>query len=166
MMEYPKLWERLAAALIDWLIYTVVTFAVLMIASTFSFQSSAMLRIAGFVGMLLSVAIIIGYKVLFEGGRLQATPGKLAFGLQVVDAEGRRPSWMRALLRTWPWWIYLVTAITQLLLVGYWINAIVWLALLALLFTMKLPPGARCLHDTTSGLFVVKTSHGLVGRGG
>lgn len=165
MVEYPKLWERLGAALVDWLLYTVVTFAFLLIASAFGFQNATLLRMVGFVAMLLNIGIMVGYKVLFEAGRLQATPGKLVFGLQVVDAEGRRPSWKRALVRTWPWWMFVVTAITQLMLVGYWINGIVWLGLLALLFSMLLPPGARCLHDITAGLYVVKTGPGLVGRG-
>jgi uncharacterized RDD family membrane protein YckC len=164
MTEYPKLWERLGAALVDWLLYTVFTFVFLQVCLQFSFSSIALLRIIGFVGALLDVALIVGFKVLFESGRLQATPGKLVFGLQVIDGEGRRPSWMRGLVRTWPWWIYVIPAITQLLLVGYWVNGIIWLGLLGILFTVMLPPGARGLHDITSGLYVVKTRPGLIGR--
>ncbi|MGH7005194.1 MAG: RDD family protein [Alphaproteobacteria bacterium] len=163
-MEYPKFWERLAAALIDWLLYTVFTLAVVGVVSQFAFGAVTGLRLVGFLAMILVVVLIVGYKVLFEAGRLQATPGKLVFGLRVVDANGGRPGLMPALLRTWPWWAFLITAITQVMLVGYWVNALVWLGLLGVLFTYLLPPGGRCLHDLTAGLYVVKDGPGMIGR--
>ncbi len=164
-MQYPKAWERLTAAFIDWLLYTVFAFAVLqLLLSAFSFGTVAMQRIVGFLAVLLTTLLVIAYKVMFESGRLQATPGKLVFGLKVVDANGGRAGWVPVLLRTWPWWAYLITAITQILLVGYWVHGIIWLGLLALFATVVLPPGGRCLHDITAGLHVVKAGPGMVGR--
>lgn len=162
-MQYPKLWERLGAALIDWLLYTCLTFTLMLVLSVFYFGSAALTRIVGFLTMIVVTLIIIGYKVLFEAGRPQATPGKMVFGLAVVDTNGARAGWLPVLLRTWPWWAFLITAITQILLVGYWVNGLIWLALLGLFFTFLLPPGGRCLHDITAGLMVVKAGPGLFG---
>jgi uncharacterized RDD family membrane protein YckC len=162
-MQYPKLWERLSAALIDWLLYTVFAFALAQILMTFAGGSLALLRIVGFVAMVLATLLIIGYKVLFEAGRFQATPGKLVFGLKVVDGNGGRAGWLPVALRTWPWWAYFITAITQILLVGYWVNGLIWLGLLGLFFTFLLPPGGRCLHDITAGLNVIKAGPGMLG---
>jgi len=164
-MQYPKAWERFAAAFIDWLIYSLFNFAFfLLLVTAFTFSSIAMQRIIGFFAMMAATFLIIGYKVLFESGRLQATPGKLVFGLKVVDANGGRAGWLPVLLRTWPWWVYLITAITQILLVGYWVHGIIWLGLIGLFFTILLPPGGRCLHDITSGLHVIKDGPGMMAR--
>lgn len=164
-MQYPKAWERLSAAFIDWLLYTVFSFAFFFLLLTaFSLGSVAMSRVVGFLAMLLATLLIIAYKVMFEAGRLQATPGKLVFGLQVVDAGGGRAGWIPVLLRTWPWWAYLITAITAILLAGYWVHGIIWLGLAALFVTIVLPPGGRCLHDITAGLHVVKAGPGMMGR--
>jgi len=163
-MQYPKAWERLAAAFIDWLLYTVFALAFTGVLSQFILGSVAMQRIIGFFAMLLITLLIIAYKVMFEAGRLQATPGKLVFGLKVVDAGRARAGWVPVLLRTWPWWAYLITAITQILLVGYWVHGIIWLGLVALFVTVVLPPGGRCLHDITAGLHVIKAGPGMVGR--
>jgi uncharacterized RDD family membrane protein YckC len=162
-MQYPKAWERFAAAFVDWLLYSVFVFAFTLLLMAFAFGSVAMQRILGFFAMLAATFLIIGYKVVFESGRLQATPGKLLFGLKVVDANGARAGWLPVLLRTWPWWVYLITAITQILLVGYWVHGIIWLGLIALFFTILLPPGGRCLHDMTAGLHVVKGGPGMMG---
>jgi uncharacterized RDD family membrane protein YckC len=84
--------------------------------------------------------------------------------LKVADANGARAGWLPVLLRTWPWWAYLITAITQILLVGYWVHGIIWLGLAGLFVTILLPPGGRCLHDITAGLHVVKAGPGMMGR--
>lgn len=163
-MQYPKAWERFAAAFVDWLLYTVFNFGLILVLTSFAFGSVAMQRIMGFVAMLAAALLIVAYKVLFESGRLQATPGKLVFGLKVADAGGGRAGWVPVLLRTWPWWAFFITAITQILLVGYWVHGIIWLGLVGLFATIVLPPGGRCLHDITAGLHVVKDGPGMVGR--
>jgi uncharacterized RDD family membrane protein YckC len=163
-MQYPKAWERLAAAFIDWLLYTVFALALTGVISQFILGSLAMQRILGFFALLLVALLIVAYKVMFEAGRFQATPGKLVFGLKVVDAHGGRAGWVPVLLRTWPWWAYLITAITAILLVGYWVHGIIWLGLIGLFATIVLPPGGRCLHDITAGLHVIKAGPGMVGR--
>ena len=163
-MQYPRAWERFAAALIDWLIYAVffITFMSTLLA-VLAFSSVALLRIVGFFAAVAATFLIIGYKLVFESGRLQATPGKLVFGLKVVDAGGAPARWLPVLLRTWPWWVFLITALTQIFLVGYWVHGIIWLALFALFFTFFLPPGGRCLHDLTTGLHVIKAGPGMMG---
>ena len=163
-MEYPKFWERLAAALIDWLLYSVFALGFYLLILQFAFSSTTGLRLFGFIALILATLLIAGYKVLFESGRTQATPGKMVFGLKVVDANGGRPGLMPALLRTWPWWTYLIIAITQIMLVGLWVTGLIWLALLGVLCTYLLPPGGRCVHDITAGLYVVKDGPGLIGR--
>jgi uncharacterized RDD family membrane protein YckC len=163
-MQYPRIWERFAAAFVDWLIYTVFNLALTGVLSQFIFGSGAMQRLVGFFAMMLTTLVIIAYKVMFEGGRLQATPGKLVFGLKVADANGGRVGWAPALLRTWPWWVYFITVFTQIFLVGYWVHGIIWLGLLGLFFTILLPPGGRCLHDITAGLHVIKSGPGMMGR--
>jgi uncharacterized RDD family membrane protein YckC len=162
-MQYPRLGERLGAALIDWLLYTVLAMGLTLVLQQFAFGSTAMIRIVGFVAMIVVTLLIIGYKVIFEAGRPQATPGKMVFGLKVVNGQGARAGWLPVLLRTWPWWAFFITAITQILLVGYWVNGLIWLALLILFFTFLLPPGGRCLHDITAGLNVIKAGPGLLG---
>jgi uncharacterized RDD family membrane protein YckC len=163
-MQYPKAWERFAAAFVDWLLYTVFNLALTGVLAQFIFGSLAMQRIFGFFALLLAALLIVAYKVMFEAGRLQATPGKLVFGLKVVDAGGGRAGWIPVLLRTWPWWAYFITAITSILLVGYWVHGIIWLGLLGLFATIVLPPGGRCLHDITAGLHVIKAGPGMLGR--
>lgn len=163
-MQYPKAWERFAAAVIDWLLYTVFNIALLGVLLQFAFSSIAMQRVMGLLAMLLTTLVIIAYKVMFEAGRLQATPGKLVFGLKVADANGARAGWVPVLLRTWPWWVYFITVFTQVFLVGYWVHGIIWLGLVGLFFTILLPPGGRCLHDITAGLHVVKGGPGMMGR--
>lgn len=163
-MQYPKAWERFAAAFIDWLLYTVFNLALTGVISQFIIGSLAMQRILGFVALLLAALLIVAFKVMFEAGRFQATPGKLVFGLKVVDAVGGRAGWIPVLLRTWPWWAYLITAITQILLVGYWVHGIIWLGLIGLFATIVMPPGGRCLHDITAGLHIIKAGPGMVGR--
>ena len=160
-MQYPKAWERFAAAFIDWLIYTVFSLAFTGVLSQFIFSSLAMQRIIGFFALMAATFLIVVYKVMFESGVLQATPGKLVFGLKVVDANGARAGWLPVLLRTWPWWVYFITALTQILLVGYWVHGIIWLGLLGIFFTFFLPPGGRCIHDATAKMYVVKSGPGL-----
>ncbi len=163
-MQYPKARERFAAAFVDWLLYTVFNLAFTGVVAQFIFGSLAMQRILGFFALLLAALLIVAYKVMFEAGRLQATPGKLLFGLKVVDASGGRAGWVPVLLRTWPWWAYFITAITSILLVGYWVHGIIWLGLLGLFVTIILPPGGRCVHDITAGLHVIKAGPGMMGR--
>lgn len=163
-MSYPRLWERLGAALVDWLIVTVFTYAFVVIVGFFAFGATGLTRVLSFVGFALAALMAVAYKVVFEAGRLQATPGKLVFGLIVVDGDGARPGWLPALIRTWPWWLLLILPVTQMLFVGYWVHGIVWLLWLVLFFTILVPPGGRCLHDQIARLFVMKAGPGLIGR--
>lgn len=49
--------------------------------------------------VLLYALLALAWSVAFEASRWQATPGKRLLGLRVVDADGHRPTFRRALLR-------------------------------------------------------------------
>lgn len=53
----------------------------------------------GPVGVLGAFVFFLAYSAGFEGSSIQATPGKLALGLRVVDVDGARLTWPRALAR-------------------------------------------------------------------
>jgi uncharacterized RDD family membrane protein YckC len=91
---YAGFWWRALAALLDWIILTVIDGLV-----AFAVGIEAMLR-EGFSsqGPIAIYTTIIGllYFPLLESSRLRATPGKLACGLMVVDEDGRQIGFARA----------------------------------------------------------------------
>jgi uncharacterized RDD family membrane protein YckC len=52
------------------------------------------------IAMALNLVVGLAYPA-FESSKLQATPGKVVFGLVVTDIDGTRPSYARALARAW-----------------------------------------------------------------
>src|SRR5687767_1183510 len=109
-MQYPQWWERLVAGIIDGVIMAIVVLIIGMIFGLMAGSSLTALRILGFIAVLINTALIIGYKVFFESGKWQATPGKMALGLTVVDESGQRAPIQQVFLRTWPWWLNLLGA--------------------------------------------------------
>jgi uncharacterized RDD family membrane protein YckC len=87
------------------------------------------------------VAIALVYGVAFERSPWQATPGKRALGLAVVDERGRRITAGHALLR-------------------FCAGALSWLTLNLGHAMAALPPQHLTLHDRISGTRVVRTSAG------
>jgi uncharacterized RDD family membrane protein YckC len=85
------------------------------------------------------VAVALIYDVAFERSPWQATPGKRALGLAVVDERGRRITAGHALLR-------------------FCAGALSWLTLNLGHAMAALPPQHLALHDRTSGTRVVRTS--------
>jgi uncharacterized RDD family membrane protein YckC len=79
-------WRRVAAFLIDGVVIGGVAY---LAGKTFSADGAA---IAAF-------AFFVIYSAGFEGSALQATPGKLAMGMRVLDVEGARMTWGRSLSR-------------------------------------------------------------------
>jgi len=99
-------WRRCAAMLIDGLLLGVAMAVVQVVVGAGAigaFASSGdsgagLLALAGSM-MLLFVIAFVGqwlYFALFESGAMQATPGKRALGLKVVDDEGERIGFGRA----------------------------------------------------------------------
>ncbi|MGJ7904664.1 RDD family protein, partial [Lysobacter sp. 1R34A] len=109
-------WKRLAAYMIDSLLVGIAYYAVSMVltvglvgfglSSASGLSSSAWLENPGVaIAVLMGVVytciglISAAYYAGFESSSMQATLGKLAVGIKVVDADGRRLTRMRALGR-------------------------------------------------------------------
>jgi uncharacterized RDD family membrane protein YckC len=106
-------WKRLAAYVIDSLLIGITYYAVSTMLFVLVFASGlfggdaaswAQNAGAGVWMLVVAVYVIIGlisvaYYVGFESSAMQATLGKLAVGVKVVDSEGRRLTRMRALGR-------------------------------------------------------------------
>jgi uncharacterized RDD family membrane protein YckC len=161
-MQYPQWWERLIAALIDGIILAVVGFVIATIFVAMGGYSITAVRILGLFAALINTAIYVGYKVFFEAGAWQATPGKMIFGLKVVDDRGQRANLQQVVLRTWPWWLSLLSVFGAVLLIAWVINLIVFLALVAIFASFFMTPVGRCLHDRTAGLHVIKAGPGMI----
>lgn len=98
--------RRLGAYLIDGLLLGSAYYVVLMIGSVLiavamaSKGNSEAVAITGGVLLALAYALMsYFYYVGMERSKLQATVGKLALGIKVVDAGGRRLGWGRASAR-------------------------------------------------------------------
>src|SRR6185503_7489187 len=159
-MQYPQWWERLVAGLIDGIIMAIVVFLISFILVAIGGSSLTAIRILGFIAALISTALVVGYKVFFESGTWQATPGKMVFGLKVVDEGGQRAPIKQVFMRTWPWWLNLLGALGALLLIGTALNLLIALAIIGIFCTFFMPPGGRCIHDTTAKMYVIKAGPG------
>jgi hypothetical protein len=82
--------------------------------------------------------------------------------LKVVDESGQRAPVQQVLMRTWPWWLNLLGAIGALLLIGTVLNILIVLAIIAIFCTFFMPPGGRCIHDTTAKMYVIKAGPGML----
>jgi uncharacterized RDD family membrane protein YckC len=79
---YAGFWKRLAAYIIDDLIISAATFALIFVS----------------MGLLYPIVIVAGwlYFALMESSEKQATLGKMALGIIVTDMEGKRISFGKA----------------------------------------------------------------------
>jgi uncharacterized RDD family membrane protein YckC len=161
-MQYPQWWERLVAGIIDGVIMAIVVIIISTILVAIGGSSLTAIRILGFIAALISTALVVGYKVFFESGTWQATPGKMVFGLKVVDEGGQRAPLQQVLMRTWPWWLNLLGALGALLLIGMVLNLLIAIAIIAIFCTFFMPPGGRCIHDTTAKMYVIKAGPGMI----
>jgi uncharacterized RDD family membrane protein YckC len=138
--------RRWAAVFIDYLILG-ITFQVISMVVTMSMavgaasmgdaevMSAAML---GMLGLLYAIYFTMAglYFSLFESSTSQATPGKMALGIKVTDASGKRLSFGHALGR---WFSALLSYLT--LYIGFFMAG----------FTER----KRALHDMVAGTLVV-----------
>jgi len=104
--EYAGLWRRLGAYVIDSLFLLVVYVASLIIVAFMSAllseitgQEELLDAIAPFFLMGLWVSTSYLYYVAMEQSAAQATIGKRALGIRVVDAQGQRLGWGKASAR-------------------------------------------------------------------
>ena len=95
MIRYAGFWLRVSAALIDFLIMTLVFIPVIAIAGIgweFIYSDS----VAASLGLFVNVLAAWLYYALFESGRWQGTPGKKILELRVTDLFGNRISFGQA----------------------------------------------------------------------
>ena len=155
-MTYPEWWQRFLAALIDGVIFVIVVFIVN--AIFFAIGGFYLLILAALVNTVLFVA----YKVIFEGGPLQATPGKMCFGLKLVNDQGARVSQQQAFMRTWPWWLNLLSLLGGIApALGTILSLLVLIAVIVIFATFFMDPVGRCLHDQTAQCHIIKSGKGM-----
>jgi uncharacterized RDD family membrane protein YckC len=112
--ELAGFWRRYGANLLDMVILYIIFMLVLLIAVvidligvavTSSGSSSNIFGNAFGIGVIcigygFCALIVLFYFAWFESSRFQATPGKLAVGMIVVDLKGNRISFGKAIIRT------------------------------------------------------------------
>ena len=120
--RYAGFWIRVAASLIDSIIVNVIALIIgFTVGVVFGFvmasqgaDSQAIEDLSGLLGGLIGMSVGFVYEVCFTSSKWQATIGKRAFGLKVVDAQGQRISFLRA---TGRYFAKIISAI--LLFIGY-----------------------------------------------
>ena len=150
--RFGGFWIRFVAIVIDALVLGVaqtLIIAPIMAALGFAVSSPAMMdpedgmaafsALMGAMGLIQVVSLVVGwlYFALMQSSKYQATLGKMALGLKVVDSEGMRLSFGKASLR------YIGKFVSSLvLMIGYIIAAF--------------NPKKQALHDMIAGTYVIK----------
>jgi uncharacterized RDD family membrane protein YckC/Tfp pilus assembly major pilin PilA len=134
---YGGFWRRVGASFIDSLILYVVIFVVILAVASNETGNEADSEAAGLWVVLASNVFAWLYSVLLESSSLQATLGKMAFGIRVTDLDGQRIGFGRATGRYFAKWISGFT-----LGVGFVMAA----------FTQR----RQALHDKIAGTLVLR----------
>jgi uncharacterized RDD family membrane protein YckC len=133
-LEYASFWQRAIALLIDWLIVVVISMPVIVVVFGAEYFSLDPVRRSGD----LLIALLVGAAIVWFWRYCGATPGKLAVGVKIVDAQtGKAPSTGRLVLRLV---CYLLSALP--LYLGF-----LWAAL---------DPRKQGWHDKIAGTVVVQ----------
>jgi len=144
-LPFAAVWQRALAMCIDgflamtiWLVQTQNRTRALQ-EDLWSGRSPWDPVVPGFSGPLMSWGQLVlwGLIVVLVAWRGQS-PGKMIAGIRIVDAEGRAPGVLRAIVRE----VIGKTASTVFLFVGY--------------FVAVVDPRRQALHDKLAGTFVVK----------
>lgn len=90
---YAGFWRRLAAIVVDCIVLAIPNYAI-----------DAALH-GGLVAGLLEIAIAVAYFAGLHSSKLQATVGKMAFGIKVTDLEGKRIGVPLAIARYFATWL-------------------------------------------------------------
>lgn len=138
--RHAGFWRRFAAIVLDGLVLGVpsyLLFAAVLGGSVLT-DPEAMSANLGALGLVYLVSIIAGmlYPALMHSSSLQATVGKLAFGIKVTDLQGQRISFGRAVGRYFAGWLSAL-----ILYIGYLMAG----------FTER----RQALHDVMCGTLVV-----------
>jgi uncharacterized RDD family membrane protein YckC len=103
--EYAGFWQRALALLIDWLIVIVIAMPIIVVAFGAEYFSLDPVRRSGD----LLIALVVGILIVGFWRYCGATPGKLAVGLKIVDAQtGNPPTTGRLVIRRFS---YLLSAL-------------------------------------------------------
>lgn len=97
---YATFGDRLIAYLIDALLLAGIWYAIsipLFLALGVDDETSP--RLVGGVSLICSIVIRATYHAVLDSSRWQGTVGKQALGIKVVDLDGQRIGWARALGR-------------------------------------------------------------------
>lgn len=153
-MQYAGFWIRVGAFLIDWIILTVVisvlqgitriNMGVNYSASVGDLVAASGTTPASTPGSIIAILIYLAYFAGLESSSWQATVGKKALGLIVVDTSGNRISLGRAIGRFFAKFLSVL-----ILMIGYIMVA----------FTQK----KQGLHDMLADTLVVKGKPGEIG---
>lgn len=153
---YAGFWLRFVAYLIDSLILGVpmaifsIVVVFILLGSSGAFENldyvTAETEVSGaevfaIIASYLIIAFVtlivtVGYFAGFHASKMQATPGKRALNLKVVNLEGERISFWRGVGR------YFAMILSGILYIGYIMAA----------FTEK----KQALHDMIAGTYVIK----------
>ena len=129
---YAGFWKRLAAVMLDLMILLVPMLVAGVVVALVTGPKSTATAAAD----LSTIAVLWLYFAGMESSRKQATLGKIAFGIRVVDLDGRRISFLRATGR-----LVAKTLSVLSLFVGFLMAAI--------------PRRKQALHDIVAGCLVV-----------
>lgn len=97
--RYAGFWIRVLAYFIDAIIVELVVVAVsgligfligIIAAANGNHNSEQLSAIAGGVGALIGITIVIAYYIIFNSGRWQATPGKRVLGIHLITVGGEK----------------------------------------------------------------------------
>ena len=144
--ELASPWARLAAVIIDGLIYiaVVVAFAIIAALTLSSNQSDEEFPLAIILAAAVAVIIVLIIQMVLLGTRGQ-TIGKIALKIRIVDAQtGAHPGWPR---------LVLLRAIVNGILTGIpFLGGIYWIVDSLFVFRAD----HRTIHDLYSGTRVDK----------
>ena len=94
--DYAGFWQRALALLIDWLIVVVIAMPIIVVSFGAAYFSLDPVRRAWDLG----IALLVGALIVGFWRYCGATPGKLAVGIRIVDAQtGKPPATGRLVLR-------------------------------------------------------------------
>ena len=96
---YAGFWRRCAAACIDGILINIVVFFVYFIVRFFMSLSAIKLSNAEGLGFIIGMLTPWMYFATMESSSKQATLGKMALGIIVTDAEGKKVSFDKATAR-------------------------------------------------------------------
>ncbi|WP_110934047.1 RDD family protein [Paenibacillus bouchesdurhonensis] len=125
---YARFWKRALAAMLDLLVVASIhqVSVILSIFIMYSFSTinnyerfDELLWIFDIVRSVLVLVVLWCYFAIMESSKFQATFGKLAMGLKVVDQEGKRITFRRATARFWSKSLSAITVLIGWFIAGF-----------------------------------------------